>query len=209
MPVAHREITKKHIKRIAEKAAENSGVGGYALTEFSWEAILIPVVDKKPVKQTKYPMIKFFAVSEDYTKEYDVYEWYGLEVMETIPAGDYVIVTIPTQDFLDGYSLIPVSCTFQRQEYNETVNYTVVEGIYKDSDVAPLDYGWKFSKTREFLDMHYITTETKEDNFDSLIYAGNFTDIRRASEDIQAGRYYFNYDKYYDDNRGLFLEDIF
>ena len=210
MPVAHREITKKHIKRIAEKAAENAGVGGHALGHFSWNAILIPVVDRKPVKQTKYPMITFFAAQEDYTEEYNVYEWYGLEVMETIPAGDYVIVTIPTQDFLDGYILRPVAGTFQRQENGETINYTVLEGIYIDDDtVGPLDYGWKFVRTREFLDMHYITTETKEDDFGSLIYAANFTDIRTAVEDIQAGRYYFDSDKYFDDNRGLFLEDIF
>ena len=51
MPLAHREITKKHIKRIAEKAAENAG-GGLPIDDDS-ATLVYPIVSVDKDYKTK------------------------------------------------------------------------------------------------------------------------------------------------------------
>ena len=97
MPVAHREITKKHIKRIAEEEAKKNSGSSTGLTAFQYNLLLIRVEDGKLIPNNNVEIIYYCDAIDP------IWLTYGKEISHVtdilidggISAGDYLV--LPTQ----------------------------------------------------------------------------------------------------------------
>lgn len=190
MPIAHREITKKHIKRIAEEEAKKNSGSSTGITSFTYYLRLIRVEDGKLIPNHD-TLLEYRADAIDP-------EWlaYGKEISNVtdiwveyvIPAGDYLV--LPSQGYEHrGWIIYFPYAYFYKNEDNELVGDLGMEYWTPSNETYPILTDWKF-KDKSFMSNGIVdinNTETDVSNA-PLIYG---TTVLTLEEDIPDGIYHF------------------
>lgn len=190
MPVAHREITKKHIKRIAEEEAKKNSGTSTGITSFTYYLRLIRVEDGKLIPN-KDVELEYRAYADDpdwlsYGKEITHVTDILLEYM--IPAGDYLV--FPSQGYGHrGWIIYFPYADFYKNEDNELVGDTGIEYWTPSNDIYPILTDWKF-KYKNYIASGIVDINNAETDVSNapLIYG---TSVITLEEDIPDGIYHF------------------
>lgn len=190
MPVAHREITKKHIKRIAEEEAKKNSGTSTGISSFTYYLRLIKVEDGKLIPNHDV-VIEYRAYANDptwltYGKEIEHVTDIWLEYI--IPAGDYLV--LPSQGYEHrGWIIYFPYADFYKNEDGEWAGNLGMEYWTPSNDSYPILTDWKF-KRKNYIASGIVDTNNAETDVSNapLIYG---TSVITLEEDIPDGIYHF------------------
>lgn len=190
MPLAHREITKKHIKRIAEEEAKKNSGTSMGIISFTYYLRLIRVEDGK--------IIPNHDVLLEYRADANDPEWlaYGKEISNVtdiwveyiIPAGDYLV--FPSQGYEHrGWIIYFPYADFYKNEDGEWAGMFGMKYWTPTNDIYPILTDWKF-KYKNFINTGIVDINNAETDVSNspLVYG---TRIITLEEDIPNGTYHF------------------
>ena len=193
MPVAHREITKKHIKRIAEEEAKKNSGSSTGITAFEYYLRLIRVEDGKLIPNHDAEIIYCADASDPewlrYGKEIDYVT--DIKVENTIPAGDYLVFPSQGTDHRGWHIHFPYM-EFYKNEDEELVGWLFMKYWTPSNEIYPILTDWKF-KHKDFMvtgivDMYNAETDVSNS---PIVYG---TRVLTLEEDIPGGlgvKYHF------------------
>ena len=190
MPVAHREITKKHIKRIAEEEAKKNSGSSTGLTAFQYNLLLIRVEDGKLIPNHNVEIVYYCDASDPTWLTYgkEIEHVTDIMVDYVIPAGDYLVLPSQGTEHRGWYIHFPY-LDFYKNEDGELIGNLGMEYWTPSNDIYPILTDWKF-KDKNYIDCGIVNkndAETVISNAPSL-YG---TDVLTLEEDIPDGIYHF------------------
>ena len=190
MPVAHREITKKHIKRIAQEEAKKNSGSTIGLTAFEYHLLLIKVEDGKLIPNNNVEIVYYCAGSDPdwikYGKEISHVTDIRLEYM--IPAGDYLV--LPSQGTEHrGWIIYFPYLDFYKNEDDELVGQLGMNYWTPANDIYPILTDWKFKYKSSMATGIVDRNDTETDVSNAPLIYG--TRILTVEEDIPDGIYHF------------------
>ena len=188
MPFAHREITKKHIKRIAEEEAKKNSGYYTGPTAFEYYLRLIRVEDGKLIPNNDVEIVYSIYANDQEWLAYgkEISHVTDIRVENTIPAGDYLV--FPSQDRSEWYIHFPY-CDFSKNEDGEFVGNLGIEYWTPVNDYYPILTDWKF-KNKDLIVTGIVDIYNAETDVSNapLIHG---TRILTLEEDIPYGTYHF------------------
>lgn len=187
MPVAHREITKKHIKRIVEEEAKKNSGTPRGVNSFEYYLRLIRVEDGKLIPNHD-ANITYFCYDNDpewlrYGKE--ITNVTDIKLENTISAGDYLV--FPSQGF--GWYIYFPYAWYSKNEDGDLVSYLHIKNWSHVNNYYPILTDWKFKKGK-YIESGIIDRSDAETDVSNapLIYG---TSVLTLEEDIPNGIYHF------------------
>lgn len=190
MPVAHREITKKHIKRIAEEEAKKNSKGNFG-SSASCSVTLYKLEDGKITNNT-YTIgynsdildARFTEYLNTHKRDYDALT--SIVIDKTIDIGSYVVVAVP--DFV-WFPYVRISYD---EEYDEWVGaYSVSpEKVTQQSLPIILPAGqypkWSI-EYGGYIPLGVVNRLATDDGLGNL----NGSMVVNIQDTMEAGTYYF------------------
>lgn len=187
MPIAHREITKKHIKRIAEEEAKKNSGTSTGITDFDYYLRLIRVENGKLIPNNDVE-ISYYADANDpewlrYGKE--ISHVTDIRVEYTIPAGDYLVFPSQGTDHRGWYIHFPYA-NFYKNVDEEWAGELGIEYWTPSNDIYPILTDWKFKYKKNHIVSGIVDINNAETDVSNspLIYG---TNVLTLEEDIPGG----------------------
>lgn len=186
MPVAHREITKKHIKRIAEEEAKKNSGTSTGITSFEYYLRLISVKDGKIIKNNDVEIIYYCDTDNPEWLRYgkEISHVTDIKVENTIPAGDYLVFPSQGTDHRGWYIHFPY-VDFYKNEDEELVGNLGMKYWTPSNNIYPILTDWKF-KNKSYIESGIVDRNDAETDVSNspLIYG---TIVLTLEEDIPGG----------------------
>ena len=186
MPVAHREITKKHIKRIAEEEAKKNSGSSTGVTAFEYYLRLIRVEDGKLIPNHDVEIAYYCDANDPTWLQYgkEIANVTDIRVENTIPAGDYLVFPSQGTDHRGWYIHFPYM-DFYKNEDGELVGGLYIKYWTPSNEIYPILTDWKF-KPKDFMvngivDIHNAETDISNS---PIVYG---TRVLTLEEDIPGG----------------------
>ena len=186
MPVAHREITKKHIKRIAEEEAKKNSGTSTGVTGFEYYLRLIRVEDGKLIPNHDAEISYYCNANDPIWLKYgkEINNVTDIRVENTITAGDYLVLPSQGTDHRGWYIHFPYM-DFYKNEDGESVGDLGIKYWIESNNIYPILTDWKF-KNKDFIVTGIVDIYNAETDVSNapLIYG---TRILTLEEDIPGG----------------------
>ena len=186
MPVAHREITKKHIKRIAEEEVKKNSGTSTGITAFEYYLRLIRVEDGKLIPNHDAEITYYCDANDQIWLQYgkEITHVTDIRVENTITAGDYLVLPSQGTDHRGWYIHFPYM-DFYKNEDGEWVGSLGMEYWTPSNVIYPILTDWKF-KDKSYIASGIVDRNNAETDVSNapLIYG---TEVLTLEEDIPGG----------------------